>query len=250
MIFLVTMLLATMAIVLCVTLTSEVEQSSTAVSTTSCSSTTTSAPIQPPVILILTTSFLPLNTYQRHAMISDPSGSYINDETDFEFDPDATIHYSCSFSWRDRHFIVGGFHPNQIEITPALDAMRQVSQVVGCALAHVGELNFSAPGPACTVMGSLIYICFHMWHSFPRIPKKTCYVGTTPFDKFDMIEEKSHYGHGGTQIANSGSKYRSVCVIVNKLKSTYSPSAREYRGQRLVIMSMPRGNGSMAKSGR
>ena len=101
------------------------------------------------------------------------------------------VYYSCSITWRNEHFVFGGYNEK-----------KQISQIIGCELKRVGSLAFDHYYGACTtVSDSLIYLCFN---DAPDDYKK-CRVATSPLGQFEETNASTN-DHRYTRIAASDCK--------------------------------------------
>ena len=101
------------------------------------------------------------------------------------------VYYSCSITWRNKHFVFGGYNEK-----------KQISQLIGCELKRVGSLAFDHFFGACTTVGdNLIYLCFN----YASGDYKKCRMATSPIGQFEEINA-STYNHHYVRIAASDCK--------------------------------------------
>lgn len=81
---------------------------------------------------------LVLNTYkeQNTPLLMDYNGDFYS--IDFEIEPLTEVHRSCSASINGEFYIFGG-----------LTQTRQISKIVNCSLARIGDLPYELAYPAC-----------------------------------------------------------------------------------------------------
>ena len=117
------------------------------------------------------------------------------DELNFNFPTNTELYYpSCPLVFNNKLYAFGGS-----------DHIRQISQVIGCGLERIGNLEFDFFAGACTVMGGKqIMLCFH---GIPTAKQgRVCRVAQSPTGPYNTIQE-SNYHHYGTNIASSGGKF-------------------------------------------
>ena len=91
------------------------------------------------------------------------------------------------------------------------DHMRQISQVIGCGLERIGNLEFDLFAGACTVIDSKqIMLCFH---GVPTAKEgRVCRVAQSPTGPYNTIQE-SNYHHYATNIASNEGKSRLLITL-------------------------------------
>ena len=175
------------------------------VSTTSIGTTlsTTSANTVTPVLI--------LNTEERtnSPLLTDINGGETK-LSDFSMGDDTSVHGSCSLTWQNDMYIIGGRESYS----------RQISRIQRCRLARVGSLDFPLELGGCTgtaldnigflkftrfsepykVARGLITLCFSEGNS-----KRCFYTPQSPLGQFYEVEE-SAYDHKLTRIASSNTE--------------------------------------------
>ena len=83
-------------------------------------------------------------------VLTDSSGK-VKQDVNFKFGLTDEVLRSCTLTWKGQHFIIGGSRRKT-----------QISKIVDCGLAKIGDLQFYHTSVACTnVANSFIYLCFN-----------------------------------------------------------------------------------------
>ena len=142
--------------------------------------TTTSTSIRTKEVLVLNT------LYSDNVPIITNADGRQDIDFDFVFGEGTEVKYSCSMTWKNELYIVGGQSKE-----------RQISKLVGCELTLIGQLRFDHYNGGCAnVADEKLYLCF----DFESADK--CRVATSPMGVFEEINESS-YDHRYTRIAAS-----------------------------------------------
>ena len=162
--------------------TSTTTAATTTSSTTSTTTTrTTKAPSQATEVLVLNTR----KNADNVPIITNAAG---RQDTNFEFvfGEGTQVYLSCSMTWKNDLYVFGG-NPNK----------RQISQLVGCQLTQIGELEFDHHFGACAnVADEKLYLCFGSGDS------NKCRVTLSPTGVYEGTN-RSSFDHRETRIAAS-----------------------------------------------
>ena len=144
--------------------------------------TTTSTSIRTKEVLVLNT------LYSDNVPIITNADGRQDIDFDFVFGEGTEVKYSCSMTWKNELYIVGGQSKE-----------RQISKLVGCELTLIGQLRFDHYNGGCAnVADEKLYLCFND----NTTETKKCSVAISPTGVFQKIKQSS-YDHRYTRIAAS-----------------------------------------------
>ena len=145
--------------------------------------TTTVAPYT--TVLILNTAF-----DYNVPVLTDSSGR-VDTDLAFTFDENTSVRYSCSVTFKNQHFVYGGFGVYK----------RQISRIEGCQLRRIRDLPFDHERASCAAVGDdRIYLCFNL----NSADHKKCRYAPGPEGPF-YDAPLSNYDHEDARIAASPS---------------------------------------------
>ena len=113
------------------------------------------------------------------------------DDFNFEIDEKSEVYQSCSLTWQNELFVIGGRSKKS-----------QISKVTSCRLEPVGKLGFNHNGDCVSVAAEKVVLCFND----SRGDHKKCRVASSPTGAFNEMPP-SQYPHQYTRIATDDGEF-------------------------------------------
>ena len=111
----------------------------------------------------------------------------------FEIDEEAQVYYSCSLTWQNELFVIGGNNSKKT----------QISKVTSCRLEPVGQLAFDHYFGTCVnVANNKVILCFNNASG----DYNKCRMASSPTGEFSEMAP-SQYDHRYTRIATDNGEF-------------------------------------------